>query len=53
MFSYTGIPAPVVARLKTDYHIYMLGNGRISLAGLNSGNVDRFARALADIMGTN
>jgi aspartate/tyrosine/aromatic aminotransferase len=53
MFSYTGIPADVVARLKSDYHIYMLGNGRISLAGLNMSNVERFAEALLTIMGTN
>lgn len=53
MFSYTGIAASVVARLKDEYHIYMLANGRISLAGLNSNNVKRFATALADIIGTN
>jgi aspartate aminotransferase len=53
MFSYTGISAPTVARLKSEYHIYMLGNGRISLAGLNAGNCDRFVSALADILGHN
>ncbi len=53
MFSYSGIPAPVVAKLKSDYHIYMLGNGRISLAGLNMSNVNRFAEALVACMGTN
>lgn len=53
MFSYTGISAPTVARLKQDYHIYMLGNGRISLAGLNAGNCDQFVSALADILGHN
>lgn len=53
MFSYTGIPAPAVARLKAEYHIYLLDNGRISLAGLNSSNTKRFAQALADILGTN
>lgn len=53
MFSYTGIPAPVVARLRDEYHIYMLSNGRISLAGLNEGNIRHFAGALAAIMGEN
>ena len=53
MFSYTGIQAPVVARLKSDFHIYMLSNGRISLAGLNQGNIGRFADALAEILGQN
>ena len=53
MFSYTGVPAAAVARLKAEHHIYMLANGRISLAGLNSGNTQRFALALAEILGTN
>lgn len=51
MFSYTGIPAWAVQRLRDEYHIYMLSNGRISLAGLNSSNIDRFAEALAVILG--
>jgi len=53
MFSYTGIPAWAVAKLKEEHHIYMLANGRISLAGLNSKNTPRFAEALALILGTN
>jgi len=53
MFSYTGLTAPTVARLKQDYHIYLLSNGRISLAGLNTGNVERFVAALVEILGTN
>lgn len=53
MFSYTGIPADVIKRLKDEYHIYMLSNGRISLAGLNDSNIDRFAEALLETMGSN
>ena len=53
MFSYTGIDAGTVSRLKNEFHIYMLGNGRISLAGLTSDNVGRFVDALADILGRN
>lgn len=53
MFSYTGIPAEAVHRLKSDYHIYLLDNGRISLAGLNSNNIRYFAQALAEVLGTN
>lgn len=52
MFSYTGIPAAAVARLKDEHHIYMLSNGRISLAGLNSNNTKRFAEKLALILGS-
>ena len=53
MFSYTGIPAWAVQRLRDEYHIYMLANGRISLAGLNTDNVETFVAALKNILGTN
>lgn len=50
MFSYTGIPSDCVARLKSEFHIYMLANGRISLAGLNTKNIDRFAQCVAQVL---
>lgn len=53
MFSYTGIPAWAVQRLQNEYHIYMLANGRISLAGLNNKNIEKFVTALSAILGTN
>ncbi|RYH13746.1 aminotransferase class I/II-fold pyridoxal phosphate-dependent enzyme [archaeon] len=53
MFSFSGIPGHAVQRLKTEHHIYLLMDGRISLAGLNTGNVERFANALAEVLGTN
>ena len=53
MFSYTGIPSEAVKRLKSEFHIYLLDNGRISLAGLNSHNITRFAESLAIVLGTN
>lgn len=53
MFSYTGIDATAVATLQSKYHIYMLKTGRISMAGLNTHNVDRFVAALVDVLGTN
>jgi len=53
MFSYTGLDADTVEKLKSEFHIYMLKDGRISLAGLNSNNLDRFVAALKAILGTN
>ena len=53
MFSFTGIPGPVVQRLKTEFHIYMLVDGRISLAGLNQSNISTFVIALGIILGKN
>lgn len=52
MFSYTGIPAEAVDRLRADHHIYLLRDGRISLAGLNDKNIDRFAYCCAEVLGT-
>ena len=45
MFSFTGLSEAQVQKLKEDYHIYMTKNGRISMAGLTTKNVDTFAKA--------
>jgi len=46
MFSFTGLTKQQTEKMKTDYHIYMTANGRISMAGINSGNVDYVAKAI-------
>ena len=53
MFSYTGLSKEVVNKLKEEYHIYMLTDGRISLAGLNTNNTPTFVKALLECLGTN
>ena len=53
MFSYSGISAGAVRRLRSEFHIYLLESGRISLAGLNSSNISVFVRALKAILGSN
>jgi aspartate aminotransferase len=53
MFSYTGISPDVVEKLRTDYHIYMLKDGRISLAGLNTNNLAYFVNSLSACLGSN
>ncbi|KAI8394073.1 aspartate aminotransferase [Radiomyces spectabilis] len=50
MFSFTGLKAPQVKVLKEKYHIYMTDNGRVSMAGLSTTNVDYFARAVDDVV---
>jgi len=53
MFSFTGIGPTQSAELISKAHIYLTGNGRISMAGLNSHNLDYFARSLdAVVRGT-
>jgi aspartate aminotransferase, cytoplasmic len=43
MFSFTGLTEAQVAKMRSDGHIYMTKNGRISMAGLNTKNVDYVA----------
>jgi len=50
MFSYTGLSAAQVDRLRDEYAVYLVRSGRICVAGLNSGNVERAAQAMAEVM---
>ncbi|KAI0317849.1 aspartate aminotransferase [Amylostereum chailletii] len=46
MFSFTGITPAQSERMVEKAHVYMTANGRISMAGLNTKNVEYFARSL-------
>jgi len=46
MFCYSGLSPEQVDRLASEYHIYMTKNGRISMAGVTSGNVDYLAKSM-------
>jgi aromatic-amino-acid transaminase len=50
MFSYTGLTAAQVEKLKTDFGIYAVSTGRICLAALNSRNIDYVADAIAMVL---
>ncbi|GKX62692.1 amino acid aminotransferase [Pragia fontium] len=50
MFSYTGLTPEQVDRLKSEFAIYLVRNGRMCLTGLNSQNVERVAQAFAAVM---
>ncbi|KAF4956728.1 hypothetical protein FSARC_11496 [Fusarium sarcochroum] len=52
MFSMTGLSETEVTKLREKHHIYLLPSGRLSVTGLTSGNVDRVAEALLDVLGT-
>ena len=47
MFSYTGLSAEQVRRLREDSGIYLVDSGRLCLAGLNEHNVAAVAQAIA------
>ena len=51
MFSYTGLSAAQVDRLREHHAVYLLRSGRICVAGLNTGNVARTAEAMAAVLG--
>ena len=51
MFSYTGLSAAQVDRLREQHAVYLLRSGRICVAGLNTGNVARTAEAMAAVLG--
>lgn len=46
MFSFTGLTPPQTKALAEKAHIYMTGDGRISMAGLNGGNIVYFAEGV-------
>lgn len=50
MFSYTGLSAAQVDRLRDEFGVYLIASGRMCVAGLNSNNVRRVARAFAAVM---
>ncbi len=49
MFSYTGLGAAQVDRLREQHGVYLVRSGRMCAAGLNAGNVDAVAAALAAV----
>jgi aromatic-amino-acid transaminase len=51
MFSYTGLTAAQVDRLREEHAVYMLRSGRLCVAGLNRSNVEATAVAMAAVLG--
>ncbi|EKS7200964.1 aromatic amino acid transaminase [Enterobacter ludwigii] len=50
MFSYTGLSAAQVDRLREEFGVYLISSGRMCVAGLNASNVHRVAQAFAAVM---
>lgn len=50
MFSYTGLSAEQVDRLRSEFGIYAVSTGRICLAALNTSNIDYVAEAIATVL---
>jgi aromatic-amino-acid transaminase len=50
MFSYSGLTAEQVDRLRDEFGIYAVSTGRICLAALNTKNMDAVASAIAKVV---
>jgi len=51
MFSRLGLTEAQVLRLRTEFSIYMVGDSRMNIAGLNAQTVPILARAIAQVVG--
>jgi aromatic-amino-acid transaminase len=50
MFSYSGLSAAQVDRLREEFGIYAVSTGRICVAALNTRNLDAVATAVAAVL---
>ena len=50
MFSYTGLSAAQVDRLREDHAVYLVRSGRMCVAGLSTRNVEPVAEAFAAVL---
>ncbi len=51
MFSFTGLTKEQVETLREQHAIYIVGSGRINVAGLTPANVERVAEAIGAVVG--
>jgi len=50
MFSFSGLTPEQVARLRDEFGIYFVGNGRMNVAGLNEANLEQTTQAIAKVV---
>jgi len=50
MFSYTGLSPEQVVRLREEFGVYLIGSGRMCMAGLNQKNIEKVASAMAAVI---
>jgi aspartate/tyrosine/aromatic aminotransferase len=50
MFSFSGLTPDQVKALRDRYAIYIVGSGRISVAGMTEGNMDYLCSAIAEVL---
>ena len=50
MFSFSGLNKDQVATLREKHSIYIVGSGRINVAGMTAGNMDSLCKAIAEVL---
>jgi aspartate/tyrosine/aromatic aminotransferase len=50
MFSFSGLTPPQVQALRERHSIYIVGSGRINVAGMTEANMDYLCAAIADVL---
>jgi aspartate/tyrosine/aromatic aminotransferase len=50
MFSFSGLTREQVEELREKYSIYIVGSGRINVAGMTEANMDRLCDAIASVL---
>lgn len=50
MFSFSGLTKEQVDKLRHEYALYIVGSGRINVAGMTEGNMDRLCSAIAAVL---
>ena len=50
MFSYSGLSKSQADKLREEHSVYILGSGRINIAGMNDSNMDQICNAIAKVL---
>ncbi len=50
MFSFTGLTKEQVATLRDKFSIYIVGSGRVNVAGITPGNIDPLCQAIVSVL---
>jgi aspartate/tyrosine/aromatic aminotransferase len=50
MFSFSGLTPDHVKALREQHAVYIVGSGRISVAGMTEGNMDALCTAIAAVL---
>ena len=50
MFSFSGLTPVQVDQLRSEYSIYIVGSGRINVAGMTDANLERLCDAIASVL---